>query len=174
MAHVLELTLVEMADGAVVGEAWVEVFGPNVSFGVEGGERGLARIEVPETWRHLALKVRREGFVPKVVSWRFRQPGGNLPAHFTLKMERGHRIGGMVRNEDGEPVEDANVLITLRGVPCEGIVTDADGRPVEGVAVTLGELGQGSCAVPTRVTDGAGRFRFGGIAATRRQRSRDA
>jgi hypothetical protein len=59
------------------------------------------------------------------------------------------------------------VLTILRGVPCEGIVTDADGRPVEGVTVTLGELGQGSCAVPTRVTDGAGRFRFGGVSLKR-------
>jgi hypothetical protein len=238
VARFLELTLTEAAYGAPIEAAWIEVCGPNTTLEIESDAQGLARIEVSDSWTYLSFRVRRVGFVPKVVSWRIRQPDSQLPEQFTLKMERGHRIGGVVRNEDGAPVENANVLITLRGSstdregpqihndiferkaptnaegrwhfdeapadwnvihlrlehpdyisneelhplpaaenfrnetavltilrgpPCEGTVTDAEGHPVEGVTVTLGEYGQSSCAVPTRLTDAEGSFRFGGI-----------
>jgi hypothetical protein len=115
MAHQLELTLVDEADGAPIAEAKAREYSANETDSVLSDSRGVMSIELPDQPKHFALRVQKEGFVPRLVVWDFRRPELAIPRQFTLKMERAHTIGGIVRNEDGELVEGAKVLICLRG-----------------------------------------------------------
>jgi hypothetical protein len=115
MVRRLEITLIDETDGAPVADAKAREYSANETDSVSSDSRGVMSIEVPDKLKHFALRVQKEGFVPKLVVWDFKRPELEMPRQFTLKMERGRTIGGIVHNEDGEPVEGAKVLICLRG-----------------------------------------------------------
>ena len=115
MANRLKLTLVDEADGSLLadGKAWE--FSAAETESVSSDSNGMMLIELPELPKHFALRVRKEGFVPKLVVWDFRSSEAAMPEGFTLTMERSRTIGGIVRNQEGDPVQGAKVLICLRG-----------------------------------------------------------
>ena len=115
MAHRLDLTLVDETDGAPVAQATARAYAPDETDTFTSDERGAISIEVPDRPHHVSLRILKDGFVPKLVVWDFRRPELALPDQFTLKMERGRTIGGIVRNQDGDPIQGANVLICARG-----------------------------------------------------------
>jgi hypothetical protein len=115
MADTLELTLVDELDGSPVTDAKAREYSAEETDSVSSDSSGMMSIELPNHIKHFALRVQKEGYVPKLVVWDFKRPELAMPDRFTLKMERSRTIGGVVRNEDGEPVEGANVLICLRG-----------------------------------------------------------
>ena len=75
-------------------------------------KRGVCRIELPEkrpNW--VQISAWKEGLVPL----RYR-PRGAIPSHYTLKMEPGSAIGGVVRNEQGEPImADVKLRVSPHG-----------------------------------------------------------
>ncbi|MCE0521350.1 MAG: hypothetical protein LV480_00375 [Methylacidiphilales bacterium] len=120
----LELQLIDGSDGGVVRDADVKVEAHNddsSTFNFSSDSRGVALIELPEVPRHLALHVKHERFVPKLIVWDLKLMRIPCPECFTLKMERVHTIGGIVRNQRGEPVEGATVLVTIRGSSPQGV-----------------------------------------------------
>ena len=145
MAHILDLTLVDGADSAPVAGAKVSVSdSSDLDLSLVSDARGVAVIELSEVPDHLAIRVRKEGFVRRLVVWDLKQLGITLPERYTLTMERGTTMSGFVRNQNGEPVEGANVLINLRYASNDG------GQP---------RIYNDITELPAR-TDGEGRWRF--------------
>ena len=52
---------------------------------------------------------RKEGFVPLFIMWRGIPTPPELPKFFTVAMEPSTAIGGVIRNEQGEPIEGVAV-----------------------------------------------------------------
>jgi len=68
--------------------------------------QGFCRIKLPDFQiETLRLYPRKEGFVPLFVMWRGIPTPPELPKIFTIAMEPSTKIGGVVRNEHGEPIE---------------------------------------------------------------------
>jgi hypothetical protein len=110
----LELRLTDGPEGPPVAAAALEIHrshgDPKLISASDA--QGAALIEFPSAPRHLSVKVRREGFVPKIISFNLE---ATATSAYTLAMERAQTIGGLVRNEKGEPVGDATVLLIIRG-----------------------------------------------------------
>jgi len=68
--------------------------------------RGFCRIKLPDFQiETLRLYPRKEGFVPLFILWRGIPTPPELPKVFTVAMEPSTTIGGIVKNEQGEPIE---------------------------------------------------------------------
>jgi hypothetical protein len=77
----------------------------------ETGEDGSCTIVLPEqVVPTLLLTAFREGYVPRILRWAV-DHGDELPSNYTLALEKGNFIGGIVRNEQGEPVPGAKVTL---------------------------------------------------------------
>ena len=113
---------VQKDDGSPLAGALAKADGPNISGDVTTGTDGLATFSVPATLpQYLSVRVRKDGFVPKLITWSLDQPSFTLPNDFTLKMEKAQSIGGVVRNDDGQPVEGAKVVLIIRGSSMGGV-----------------------------------------------------
>ena len=103
-------------------------------------ESGLMVITLPEKEpERLTVTARKNGLVPMRVYLRhFAAKETEIPRTYTLAMERGTTIGGIVRDEDGRPIEGVTVSLYEDGpvdrgreaLDFEGITarTDAQGR----------------------------------------------
>ena len=141
-------------DNSPLVGATVKAEGPNISADATTDGGGLATVSLPAILpRYLAVRVHKDGFVPKLITWELNQPSFILPSDFTLKMEKAQTIGGAVENEDG----------AHKGIPVGGTVTDDQGKPIAGVNVVFGEAGSGSATPPNTTTDATGHFHFGGL-----------
>jgi len=75
------------------------------------GEAGTCTIVLPEqSVPTLLLTVFRDEYVPRFLRWAV-DHGDDLPSTYTLALEKGITIGGIVRNEQGEPVPGAKVTL---------------------------------------------------------------
>jgi hypothetical protein len=106
-------------------------------------DRGHCAVPIPpgaEKSRHFAVRAWKDGFVPVRVLWghtrEFEFEG--IPAAYTVILDRGTPIGGVVRDEQGRPVAGARVFpaISMRRSEMEyldlpwdtSFSTDAQGR----------------------------------------------
>lgn len=106
---------------------------------------GLAEIQLPDSLIDLRMWVRRNGYAPMWASWRPKDhpEDAPIPEEFTFRFPERTVIGGIVRNEDGDPIEGVTVgvaAVSLDDVrphlggrleESEGsgvLTTDADGR----------------------------------------------
>ena len=113
---------VQDENGAPLAGASVLAEGPAISRHVPSGDDGRAMIALPVSRpAYLSVRVRKDGFVPKLITWNLDQPSFNLPGDFTLKMEKVHTIGGVVRNDAGQPVAGAQVVLIIRGSSMGGM-----------------------------------------------------
>ena len=77
----------------------------------ETGEDGTCTMVLPEqALPTLLLTAFRDDYVPRILRWAV-DHGDDLPANYTLALEKGITIGGIVRNEQGEPVPGAKVTL---------------------------------------------------------------
>jgi beta-lactamase regulating signal transducer with metallopeptidase domain/ankyrin repeat protein len=113
---------VQNGDGSPLAGASTKAEGPNISADVSTGTDGLATFSLPAALpQYLSVHVRKDGFVPKLITWNLAQPSFSLPSNFTLKMEKAQSIGGLVRNDDGQPVKGVNVVLIIRGSSMGGV-----------------------------------------------------
>lgn len=80
----------------------------------------------------------KDGYVPISVTWNGLGGPLDLPVEYTLKLERGTTIGGIIRDEDDRAVEGATVYLLVPGTDVLGqprpriwehaVKTDAEGR----------------------------------------------
>lgn len=140
---VMKFTLVDASSqNAPVGGATLKIDGPDFHLAATTDASGQADIQLPVTRpRYLAIHASRSGYVPRLVTWSLEQPTFNLPTTYLLKTEKGHTIGGVVKNESGQPVEGAKVVLIIRGSSMGGmseqvfndiwehrVVTDKEGK----------------------------------------------
>ena len=114
-AYTLNVTCVDQSGTPLAG-ASVKAEWPDHSTNLTTDSNGMASIALPATRPpYLSARVRKEGFVPKIINWTLKQPDSNLPSEYTLNMEKVQSIGGFVKNEDGQSVENAKVVLIIRG-----------------------------------------------------------
>ncbi|MFH1923706.1 MAG: carboxypeptidase regulatory-like domain-containing protein [Planctomycetota bacterium] len=71
---------------------------------------GRLRVDVPrETPAYCALKVELPGYAPFFADWEQRDGPDPIPESYTARLDPGRLIGGIVQNEDGEPIQGAKV-----------------------------------------------------------------
>lgn len=110
-----------------------------------GGERyavladasGNAELRVDEsTYTYLDVKPSLEGYVPSQATWR-KDEGDLLPESFVMEIHRGTAIGGIIKDEQGNPVANARVSLLVPGedygrvqpaIWDHVVSTDSDGR----------------------------------------------
>ncbi|KPJ52406.1 MAG: hypothetical protein AMS16_06410, partial [Planctomycetes bacterium DG_58] len=79
-------------------------------------EDGRARIGLPDgKLRSLSIIVKKEHLTPLSVGWERRGEHVEIPATFTVELSPGTLIGGTIRNEAGEPITGARVLVSCLG-----------------------------------------------------------
>jgi RNA polymerase sigma factor (sigma-70 family) len=72
------------------------------------GDDGMALVPHPVDTTWLQVTTRIDGFADTRLEWR-PDRGDNIPETYTVRLERGLRIGGRVVDADGQPVERAQV-----------------------------------------------------------------
>ena len=102
-------------------------------------EQGRALWHLPAASERVrvSLTIRAADYVPIHVDWEDRQQQLHLPASYTLRLVRGVPIGGIIRNDAGEPVEGAQLDFSVPATEARSSVshmslgsatTDAEGR----------------------------------------------
>ena len=98
-------------------------------------DRGEVRFEVPDNLQIYRLWAQAKGHVPLFAHWEEQDnPEETLPGEFTFRLKRGTVIGGLVRDEAGQPIEGVAVEVSLqRGGKSDGNVSPdtwlATGKP---------------------------------------------
>ncbi len=98
---------------------------------------GRLAVDKPQApYRALNFFVAAAGHVPKVTSWGFRTP---MPSQYTMKLERGLTIAGLVVDESGQPIPGAKIEFdgpgnemsqaeNIQFGPDTPVTTDANGQ----------------------------------------------
>src|SRR5882724_577825 len=74
---------------------------------------GGVGVEMPQApYRALNLFATADGHVPKVTSWGFRRV---MPAEYTMKLEKGVTVSGVVVDQTGQPIAGAKIVINGPG-----------------------------------------------------------
>ena len=108
---------------------------------------GKTMFDLPNEIQILRLWARKEGHVALFAQWwpEHERAPRPIPEQFTFRLERGTRIGGLVKTEDGKPISGAKVevrlmdrraeLVSIEPIPNiwlsegdEAVKTDRDGR----------------------------------------------
>lgn len=77
---------------------------------------GQHRIYLPDQVKMvLAVQAKKAGLVPMAVMWRNDKLRGGMLRSYTLKMEKGTVIGGVVQDEQGKPVANATISLMMPG-----------------------------------------------------------
>ncbi len=108
----MALQLVEAETGAPLPGAKLHLFylladgrGKTVKAATDAS--GRLGVDIPQApYCALNLFVTADGHVPKVTSWGFRRP---MPSEYTMQLERGTTIAGLVLDEAGQPVAGAEI-----------------------------------------------------------------
>lgn len=82
---------------------------------VTTGRDGAARLAWPEKQEvnHLWMTASKPGFVPIQHIWRSEQRKIEMPARIDLRFETGTRIGGTIKDEQGQPIAGASLNIMM-------------------------------------------------------------
>ncbi len=114
-------------------------------------ERGRYALELPEKDpSYFVFTAKKDGFVPMIASWRAQGQTFALPAEFTFAMDPSVPIGGVIQNEQGQPIPGAKVSF-MQFTEARDTVPEA----VQGYIQSLENRVNG-----TLVTDEQGRWRY--------------
>jgi hypothetical protein len=127
----LEVTVVD-PDGQPMADVAVEISLDTMKFPIRTGAEGVVSLSVPTgTKGQMELFVRHPGYAAQAVAWK---EGQSTPDQLTIRMPKGVRFGGIVHDENGNPVAGAKVhgIMTIdkkHGYPTDGtVVTFLDGE----------------------------------------------
>jgi peroxiredoxin len=113
-AGVLELRVVNsLTDQPLQGvEIHTQIHSVTSDLLTDGDGRCFVRIPGQKP-RFVGVWAKKDGYVPVSVSWD--QEGAKVPAEYTLPLEPGTTIGGIIQNEEGKPVAGATVFLLVPG-----------------------------------------------------------
>ena len=74
---------------------------------------GVAEIEFPERLSLLRVWVRKNGYVPLFIQWwpKEQADGHLIPEEFTVQLQKGTVIGGIIQDEQGKPIQGVTVEV---------------------------------------------------------------
>jgi uncharacterized GH25 family protein len=104
----LEVKVVD-PDGKPMPDVSVEIDLNGMAFPMPTDDEGIVSFNVPEKGR-TKVTIKQDGYMAQGVSW---NEGEKVPDTFTFPMKKGVPIGGIVHDEQGQPIE---------GVKIEGIM----------------------------------------------------
>ena len=108
----LDFRVVDKDTGKPLGDVALRVRVNDAVRTVTTDKDGRYRVELDN--RHpsiLSIRVYKPTFVPMVVGWDEESDPAGVPESYTFKLETGSPIGGVVRNENGQPVEGVTGLV---------------------------------------------------------------
>lgn len=119
-------------------------------------EKGQVTVLVPDPPRLFKMWTQKDGYVPLFALWEPKyQPDGHLiPQEFTFALPSGTEVGGVVKDDDGNPIEGAIVEVALGNR-----IDEMSRRPVP--SMWLAEVpgpGNNPC-----VTDAKGQWRLNNV-----------
>ena len=98
-------------DGKPMVDVPVDISLNGMAFPMPTDEKGVVAFNVPGGGGgRVQLSVKHDGYLAQGVSW---NEGEEVPEKFTIPMKKGVPIGGIVHDEEGNPIE---------GVKIEGIM----------------------------------------------------
>jgi len=144
----LEVKVVD-PDDKPLSDVAVDISIDGAEFPMPTNKEGVLAFNIPTSNKtRLRLKVNHPGYVTLRVSW---NPGEDLPENYTIRMQKGSTIGGIIQDEKGEPIE---------GVEIEAHLSSDNGMRGGG---KLQPMLSGVIAT----TDGEGRWRYESAPAKR-------
>lgn len=113
------------------------------------GPDGACDLSVPpEDIKYLIISANAPDYVPMRVTWRTRD-GDEIPDSYTLSIPKGTTIGGLIKNETGQPVTGVQVSLL--------VPSDGDGREriaISDYVVETDDSGKWAChVVPAKLDD---------------------
>ena len=102
------------------------------------GPDGTARIKLPKIVEDLRLWARKDGYAPLfAIWWVEKEPAlAEIPEEFTYHLQKGTILGGIVKNDDGKPIEGVKIEVQYDG---KGIRTGVSSRAVFDAWLSYGE-----------------------------------
>lgn len=64
---------------------------------------------------YIRIEVKKEGFVPIRLTWRQAPGSPEIPDQYTLALEQGTSIGGIIHDEQGHPIKGVSVYLLVPG-----------------------------------------------------------
>ncbi len=117
----LALTVLDRQSGGPIPGAAVKFQVNGKATSAKADAEGRAAFPLPETARAaVMITATADGYVPMQVSWRGQGTTGQVPGEYTLRMERGTTIGGLIRDEQGRPVSGATVFLLVPSANRDG------------------------------------------------------
>lgn len=122
--------------------------------------KGECEIELPEQIHIVRIWAIRDGYIRLFSQWfpEHQTDGGVVPSEFTFKLNKGTTIGGIVRNQEGEPIKGVSVEVsrqdrTVREPGDTGFATNQ--RPILGTWLASGD--------DARITDANGHWSLSNV-----------
>jgi len=135
--RVLDLRIIDKATQEPISNAELGIRIMRARFEDKTDSEGKCSIAIgTEAPEYIRVEVQKEGFVPIRLSWRKGPDQPEIPDHYTLALEPGTTIGGIIQDEQGHPIEGVSVYLLVsggNGVERVAILdhaekTDAEGR----------------------------------------------
>lgn len=76
---------------------------------VKTDKDGCVTISQPETRRSLRLSIKKPGYGPYWTDWSKSDHQKKFPARFTARLDKAWRVGGIVVDQDGKPIQGVEV-----------------------------------------------------------------
>jgi beta-lactamase regulating signal transducer with metallopeptidase domain/uncharacterized GH25 family protein/thiol-disulfide isomerase/thioredoxin len=123
----------------VHASVWTNERGFKANHDYKTDATGQTVVVLPNTFDILRLFVTKDSYVPLFKGWEeswLTAPGNRLPESYTFKLRKGTVIGGVVKNEAGQPIPGVKVEVMCHGGRClsslaegdDARTTDAQGR----------------------------------------------
>jgi hypothetical protein len=114
--QILNLRVISKATGEPIPDAELSIRTMQEQHEDKTDKDGRCRITLGEKMpEYLRVEIRKEGFVPIRLSWRQTASLSAIPAQYTLALERGTSIGGIIHDEQGNPIEGVSVYLLVPG-----------------------------------------------------------
>ena len=96
----LEVKVID-PNGQPMTDIEVEISIDGAEFPMEVDDEGILGFNIPEQGTRLVLKVRHPGYLFQGARW---NEEDKIPDDFTIPMKKGIKIGGVVQDEDANPI----------------------------------------------------------------------
>jgi len=110
---VLDLEVIDKASGEPLPALTLSVRLENGTRAFSTDGRGHARVEYAPASKYLGVTAKPDGYVPTQVAWRNYTTKEPVPDKFTLELEKGTTIGGIIHDEAGQPIPGVTVFLLI-------------------------------------------------------------